>query len=686
MGKSVKRIILLISMVYICLLGMALTALAADDQIEQIYVNKPDVVAYYRAENGNGTVRGYLGGEELSLDENLRFSETGESIQYFVLVDISGSINDTRFSDVKSSLTAFLQEMRKEDRMLLYTFGDEVTPVLSGDESREAAGEKIAELTNYDKNTVLFDAIGQAADIISEAENKEQQKWVLIIISDGEDYADNTKTAQSTTDRLISLGIPAYTIAVENDMGYSDQVLSQYQGNFSSVASQTGGIAWTPGKQDTLSHSIMEALDNIQSNILGSYRASFHSENNKISNQEEQFVLEFPDGKTDLRNVLINRNQPDDVAPTVSIQEKTENSFCAVYSEKVEGAEEVSNYLVSLDGKNIGVDQVVRDEEKENSYLLIMKEDLKNTVYHINISNVTDASHERNPLKNGELDVEVSSVREMDTTPPTVTLIKQSEKKGFLVTFSEPVVNADNTGNYNVTYKEETVAVQQVLLSDEKANTYLLLLGSGLENGEYKIKIGGNIADASPEANELKETEQTITVTGIKINILNLIRQWWWIVLTAAVLALAILLLLFKRKIRKKNITVIDGTLIEQGDVERKVHVGMVGGLNFESPQQGKPIVMWLSNGKDEPKRIEHSINGSCFVGRSEKMCEIYCDDPMMSKQHFNLSVEADGNVYVTDLGSLNGTAVNGVRIQGSRKLEPGDEISAGNIRFVIQW
>ena len=646
MGKSVKRIILLISMVYICLLGMALTALAADDQIEQIYVNKPDVVAYYRAENGNGTVRGYLGGEELSLDENLRFSETGESIQYFVLVDISGSINDTRFSDVKSSLTAFLQEMRKEDRMLLYTFGDEVTPVLSGDESREAAGEKIAELTNYDKNTVLFDAIGQAADIISEAENKEQQKWVLIIISDGEDYADNTKTAQSTTDRLISLGIPAYTIAVENDMGYSDQVLSQYQGNFSSVASQTGGIAWTPGKQDTLSHSIMEALDNIQSNILGSYRASFHSENNKISNQEEQFVLEFPDGKTDLRNVLINRNQPDDVAPTVSIQEKTENSFCAVYSEKVEGAEEVSNYLVSLDGKNIGVDQV----------------------------------------KNGELDVEVSSVREMDTTPPTVTLIKQSEKKGFLVTFSEPVVNADNTGNYNVTYKEETVAVQQVLLSDEKANTYLLLLGSGLENGEYKIKIGGNIADASPEANELKETEQTITVTGIKINILNLIRQWWWIVLTAAVLALAILLLLFKRKIRKKNITVIDGTLIEQGDVERKVHVGMVGGLNFESPQQGKPIVMWLSNGKDEPKRIEHSINGSCFVGRSEKMCEIYCDDPMMSKQHFNLSVEADGNVYVTDLGSLNGTAVNGVRIQGSRKLEPGDEISAGNIRFVIQW
>ena len=99
-------------MVYICLLGMALTALAADDQIEQIYVNKPDVVAYYRAENGNGTVRGYLGGEELSLDENLRFSETGESIQYFVLVDITGSINDTRFSDVKSSLTAFLQEMR----------------------------------------------------------------------------------------------------------------------------------------------------------------------------------------------------------------------------------------------------------------------------------------------------------------------------------------------------------------------------------------------------------------------------------------------------------------------------------------------------------------------------------------------------------------------------------------------
>lgn len=671
------------ALLYFLVLCIPLSARASDNQIEQVYVNKPEVTVYFRAETGQENVRAYLDGEELTLGDCQKFSETEQPVNYFVLTDISGSINASRFEDIKSSLIAFLQEMRPEDRLLLNSFGDKVTQVLNGDEDRNTAVQKISEMINEDSNTLLFEAIEQAADIISRTEN---EKWVLIIISDGEDYADNTQTADSTTDRLIELGIPAYTIAVENDMGYSEQVIGQYQSNFSAVAVSTGGIAWTPGREDTLSHSIKEALDGIKGSVMDGYRASFYSSNNQTSNQREQFVLTFTDGSTSVRDVLVSRSQPDTEAPSIFVEENTENSFRVMYSEAVEGAELPSNYLITQDGRTVGVEQIVKDGSGGYTYLLFVKEKLKNSVYHITVSNVTDVSNERNSLTGNELDVTVTGMQERDTTPPQVEQVEQSGAEGFLVTFSESVLNGDNNGNYVVMRENETVAVQQVVLENEKEHTYRLLLSDGLKNGDYTVRIGGTITDASEEMNALKETEKTVTINdrGITLRtILNFFLRWWPIALTVVVIILLIIVLLFNRRIRKKNVVVLDDKIVEVEKLKQVVHVS---GVKEEKKGREKKIVLWLSNGKNRPERIDYTIQGSCFVGRSGKLCEIYCDDPMMSKQHFNLSVEADGNVYVTDAGSTNGTAVNGIQIKKTRKLNSGDEITAGNIRFVIEW
>ena len=164
---------------------------------------------------------------------------------------------------------------------------------------------------------------------------------------------------------------------------------------------------------------------------------------------------------------------------------------------------------------------------------------------------------------------------------------------------------------------------------------------------------------------------------------MNFFLRWWPIALTVVVIILLIIVLLFNRRIRKKNVVVLDDKIVEVEKLKQVVHVS---GVKEEKKGREKKIVLWLSNGKNRPERIDYTIQGSCFVGRSGKLCEIYCDDPMMSKQHFNLSVEADGNVYVTDAGSTNGTAVNGIQIKKTRKLNSGDEITAGNIRFVIEW
>src|SRR5437588_11336543 len=53
-------------------------------------------------------------------------------------------------------------------------------------------------------------------------------------------------------------------------------------------------------------------------------------------------------------------------------------------------------------------------------------------------------------------------------------------------------------------------------------------------------------------------------------------------------------------------------------------------------------------------------------------------DDPEISRRHAYVSRGGDGRLLIEDLGSANGTFVNGQRIQASRTLELGDTVRAG--------
>jgi pSer/pThr/pTyr-binding forkhead associated (FHA) protein len=68
-------------------------------------------------------------------------------------------------------------------------------------------------------------------------------------------------------------------------------------------------------------------------------------------------------------------------------------------------------------------------------------------------------------------------------------------------------------------------------------------------------------------------------------------------------------------------------------------------------------------------------------IGRAQE-CDITLDDPSVSRRHAEVRIEGDG-FAITDLGSTNGTQLNGQRVQTAR-LAPGDRISIGQteLRF----
>ncbi len=69
-------------------------------------------------------------------------------------------------------------------------------------------------------------------------------------------------------------------------------------------------------------------------------------------------------------------------------------------------------------------------------------------------------------------------------------------------------------------------------------------------------------------------------------------------------------------------------------------------------------------------------------VGRG-RCCDLALGDPTMSRCHAALRFE--GGVWtVEDLGSLNGTWVNGWRVRGAQPLRPGDALRLGRADWVF--
>jgi hypothetical protein len=78
------------------------------------------------------------------------------------------------------------------------------------------------------------------------------------------------------------------------------------------------------------------------------------------------------------------------------------------------------------------------------------------------------------------------------------------------------------------------------------------------------------------------------------------------------------------------------------------------------------------------------SLISPTTIGRDEDQCQVaLSNDTQVSRLHARLE-ESGGNWLLTDLGSSNGTFVNGVRIHTPTLVSPGDQIVVGGTTFAL--
>jgi predicted component of type VI protein secretion system len=75
--------------------------------------------------------------------------------------------------------------------------------------------------------------------------------------------------------------------------------------------------------------------------------------------------------------------------------------------------------------------------------------------------------------------------------------------------------------------------------------------------------------------------------------------------------------------------------------------------------------------------------DGVTTAGRHDD-CQLRIKSSEVSRRHCQF-FEKNGMLLVKDLGSSNGTMLNGKKIEGQRVLEPGDELSIGPVKLRVE-
>ena len=92
-------------------------------------------------------------------------------------------------------------------------------------------------------------------------------------------------------------------------------------------------------------------------------------------------------------------------------------------------------------------------------------------------------------------------------------------------------------------------------------------------------------------------------------------------------------------------------------------------------------LVLTVLKGPDKGQRFELPDDEPQLIGRSSEALPL--KDQTISRRHAELTPD-DGQWYISDLQSANGTFVNGCEVLHRQRLEPGDQIRIGSSLFLF--
>lgn len=618
MGMKYLKRLICPALAALCLTLPPQPAVSAEEsvsEIEQIYVNMPEIRVYFSYIDESSAkpenIVAYCENDTYECSGITRFSETGDASDYYVLMDTSSSINDSSFAQVKQSVRYLQQKIKNSDRLNVIALGEKPEELYRSDKGG-SLDEALDRVRATSSETSLYAALSYTSRLADSSSGAEFKRRECILFTDGYDNSMSQETMEETRAQFMKYGMPINTVSLGSAGTEDNKKLGE-------LSSGTGGSMYVCFGDD----NIREAVDGILERLGNSYVLIFRGKNNLVNNAESIITVRFMDidvSKTS--GIYMMRWQPDKTAPTVTGAVKEgRNSIRLSFSEDVLNAENAANYNITDEsGKAIAVGKAAY-ENKDGVFtaVLTLENDIVRGKYSISCKNISDVSMEKNNVEN-KFSVSLDGVE------------PQNGFMGFLLSWQGILIIAAGVivlagiitalviiGRRSARRKEEDVLVREPIqpLEPQAPDPPVMLRNMP----PHPVTLRQSEAlPTEPMDPATKKTEQKKTQGGAPKHVVDV----------------------------------------------RNVHV----------------ITLLIELDSGEKQEVEMEFEEKLVCGRSQS-CDLCIDDKYMARNQFVIEKE-NGSCYITDLGSTNGTLVNGIRIVSRCRLNEKDVITAGKVKLTL--
>jgi hypothetical protein len=228
MGAAESRVIRVVSILALILTaawipaagGIAAASEVASFRLSQAVAAPPEVIAYLeildRQNNlvpvGQDQLSAALGSSGATIKGLARFQDQGEGVAYILLVDISKSLKEKEFAQMRKVLAGWIDMMSLDDRAAIMTFGQDVRMVLDFTNDKEVLKDEVSQLGPVDMHTQLHLGLIRALEMGRRTDPNLPRRRAIVTLSDGQDDFAGGATKAEVLAHFQVDPIPIYAI------------------------------------------------------------------------------------------------------------------------------------------------------------------------------------------------------------------------------------------------------------------------------------------------------------------------------------------------------------------------------------------------------------------------------------------------------------------------------------------
>ena len=217
----------------------------ASVRVSQAYARLPEVVAYLDAVDADQNpvqsldqVAATLQERSLQLDKLVSFEQSGEGTAYLFLVDVSKSLRQAQFNQIRAAIERWISGLDAADRAAILSFGDAVNVVRDFTNDQGALRAALGALGPTDQKTQLHLALQRALEVGRRQDPGLPTRRVIVILSDGKDEGSGL-TEEDVAALLRDDPLPIYAIGYS---GLRGEERGRFLGVLNRFAQLSGGI------------------------------------------------------------------------------------------------------------------------------------------------------------------------------------------------------------------------------------------------------------------------------------------------------------------------------------------------------------------------------------------------------------------------------------------------------------